>query len=276
MKYKIVADSSANLLSCEGADFSCVPLKIVTDEKEYVDDASLNISAMLSDLEAYQGKSGTSCPSVGDWLEAFGDSEGVFTVSITSSLSGCYNAAVQAREIYLQNHPDRQVCCLDTLSTGPEMALIVEKLQQLVAAGLEFAEIEAQIRDYMHHTHLLFMLESMNNLAKNGRVSPLIAKAVGFLGIRIVGKASSEGTLEPRHKCRGEKKGLEMMVEELRRHDFRGGKARIAHCDNEVGALTLKRLVLERFPEADITIAPLRGLCCFYGERGCIMLGFED
>ena len=131
MNYKIVADSSANLLSCEGADFSCVPLKIVTDEKEYVDDASLNISAMLSDLEAYQGKSGTSCPSVGDWLEAFGDSEGVFTVSITSSLSGCYNAAVQAREIYLQNHPDRQVCCLDTLSTGPEMALIVEKLQQL-------------------------------------------------------------------------------------------------------------------------------------------------
>ena len=276
MNYKIVADSSANLLSCEGTDFSCVPLKIVTDEKEYVDDASLNISAMLSDLEAYQGKSGTSCPSVGDWLEAFGDSEGVFTVSITSSLSGCYNAAVQAREIYLQNHPDRQVCCLDTLSTGPEMALIVEKLQQLMAAGLEFAKIEAQIRDYMRHTHLLFMLESMNNLAKNGRVSPLIAKAVGFLGIRIVGKASSEGTLEPRHKCRGEKKGLEMMVEELRRHDFRGGKARIAHCDNEVGALTLKRLVLERFPEADITIAPLRGLCCFYGERGCIMLGFED
>ena len=52
--------------------------------------------------------------------------------------------------------------------------------------------------------------------------------------------------------------------------------ARIAHCDNEVGALTLKRLVLARFPEADITIVPLRGLCCFYGERGCVMLGFED
>ena len=276
MHYKIVADSSANLLSFSGADFSCVPLKIVTDVKEYVDDAFLDIPSMLSDLEEYTGKSGTSCPSVGDWLDAFGDSEGVFTVSITSNLSGCHNAALQAREIYLQNHPDRQVCCLDSLSTGPEMALIVEKLKELMDKGKEFGQIEAEIRDYMGHTHLLFMLESMDNLAKNGRVSPLIAKAVGFLGIRIVGKASSEGTLEPRHKCRGEKKGLEMMVQELCRHNFRGGKARIAHCDNEVGALTMKRLVLERFPEADVSIVPLRGLCCFYGERGCVMLGFED
>ena len=276
MSYKIVADSSANLLGLDGADFACVPLKIVTDEKEYVDDASLDIPAMLSELEAYKGKSGTSCPSVGDWLEAFGDSEGIFTVSITSSLSGCHNAAVQAREIYLQNHPDRQVCCLDTLSTGPEMALIVEKLKELMEEGKTFCQIEEEIRAYMRQTHLLFMLESMDNLAKNGRVSPLIAKAVGLLGIRIVGKASDEGTLEPRHKCRGEKKGLEMMVEELRRHGFRGGKARIAHCENETGALRLKKLVLEQFPDAQATVIALRGLCSFYGERGCVMLGFES
>ena len=276
MKYKIVADSSSDLLALSGVPFESVPLRIITREREYTDDASLNISQMVEDLHRQTAPTGTSCPNVHDWVSAFGDADRVFAITITSNLSGCHNAALQAREIYLQNHPDRQVCCLDSLSTGPEMALIVEKLKELMDEGKEFGQIEAEIRDYMGHTHLLFMLESMDNLAKNGRVSPLIAKAVGFLGIRIVGKASSEGTLEPRHKCRGEKKGLEMMVQELCRHNFRGGKARIAHCDNEVGALTMKRLVLERFPEADVSIVPLRGLCCFYGERGCVMLGFED
>ena len=275
MNYKIVADSSANLRAFEGIPFASVPLKIVTSEKEYTDDATLDTAAMLADLTAYQGKSGTSCPNVGEWVEAFGDAERIFTVAITSNLSGCYNASVQAKNVYEENFPDRKVCCLDSLSVGPEMVLIAEKLRELIDEGLEFEAIESQIREYMKRTHLLFMLESVDNLAKNGRVSSLVAKAVGFLNIRIVGKASDVGTLQQLHKCRGEKKGIEKIIEEMKAHGFQGGKVRIAHCFNESAANALLEQVKLNFPNIEAEIIPMTGLCSFYAENGSVMIGFE-
>ena len=275
MNVKIVADSSANMLEFAGIPYASVPLKIVTSEREFVDDAALDTGEMLTYIENYKGKSGTSCPSVGDWLEAFGDAEYVFTVAITSNLSGSHNAAVQAKAVYEEQHPDRRVCCLDSLSTGPEMILIVEKLKELIDAGLSFDEVEARIREHMEKTHLMFMLECVDNLAKNGRVSPLIAKAVGFLNIRIVGKASDVGTLQQLHKCRGEKKALETILLEMENHGFTGGVVRINHAHNPAAAQALLELVQSKYPNIEARITPMTGLCCFYAERGSVMIGFE-
>lgn len=275
MEYIIVADSSADLGHMATPGFRSVPLKIVTDEKEFVDDSQLDLDALLDYLAGYKGRSGSSCPSVGDWLEAFGDAEAVFVVAITSGLSGSYNAAVQAAGVYMEQHPDRKVCCLDSLSAGPELALTVEKLQELIGAGLSFEETEIQIRAYMKTTHLLFSLESLNNLARNGRVSTLVAKAAGLLGIRVVGKASSEGTLQPMHKARGENKAMAVIAREIREAGFRSGKVRIDHCRNEAAADALAGLIREDFPDADIKIGLCSGLCSFYAEKGGLLVGFE-
>lgn len=276
MNYKIVADSSCNLLSFPGVDFASVPLKIVTDAKEYVDDEKLDCALMLEELAAYKGRSGTACPNVGEWLEAFGQAEGVFAVAITSSLSGCYNACVQAKEVYEQSYPGKKVSCLDSLSAGPELVLIMEKLRELIGQGLEFEEIDRRIREYMKHSHLMFMLESVDNLAKNGRISPLAAKTVGVLGIRIMGQASDQGTLEQLHKCRGQSRALDTIVREMEAHGYTGGKLRIAHGFNESGAKELQNMIKGRWPQVDSSISPFTGLCSFYGEKGCIMVAFED
>ncbi len=276
MQIKIVADSSSNLRSVPGVDFAAVPLKIVNDQREYTDAPQLDVASMVAELAAYQGKTGTSCPNVGDWLEAFGDSQGVFAVTITSNLSGAYNSALQAREVYLEQHPDRKVCCLDSLSTGPEMVLIVEKLRELIDAGMEFDAIEAAIRAYMKTTHLLFMLESVDNLAKNGRVSPLIAKAVGFLGIRIVAKASDEGTIQQLHKCRNERKGLQTLLAEMEAMGYTGGKVSVAHVCSEALGLTVKELIEQKWPQAQVTVMACGGLCSFYAENGGLLVGFAE
>ena len=275
MNFKIVMDSSSNIFSMDSVSFSSVPLKIITDQKEFVDEPQLNLGEMLSYLASYKGRSGTSCPNIQEWLDAFGNADAVFALTITSSLSGCYNAAVQAKEIYEAEHPGRHVCCLDSLSAGPELVIIAEKLQDLILSGMNFEQIETEIRNYMKNTRLIFTLESLNNMAQNGRVSPLVAKACGLLGIRIVGQASSEGTLQPLHKSRGTAKALKIMITEMKKNGYQGGKVRIVHCQNETAAQEFRNLVKAEFPDCDITSARMTALCSFYAEAGGLMVGYE-
>ncbi len=275
MNFKIVMDSSSNIFSMDSVSFSSVPLKIITDQKEFVDDPQLNLGEMLSYLASYKGRSGTSCPNIQEWLDAFGNADAVFALTITSSLSGCYNAAVQAKEIYEAEHPGRHVCCLDSLSAGPELVIIAEKLQDLILSGMNFEQIETEIRNYMKNTRLIFTLESLNNMAQNGRVSPLVAKACGLLGIRIVGQASSEGTLQPLHKSRGTAKALKIMITEMKKNGYQGGKIRIVHCQNETAAQEFRNLVKAEFPDCNITTARMTALCSFYAEAGGLMVGYE-
>ena len=272
---KIVADSSANLLKLEGIPFASAPLKIITAEREFVDDATLDVAQMVTFFETYKGKSQTSCPNPADWLEAFDNADEVFCVTITSGLSGSYNAAVAAKQMYESENSGKQVCVIDSLSAGPELKLIVEKLQELIEKELPFADICAQIQSYTQKTGLLFMLESLKNLAANGRVSPAVAKIAGLLGIRLVGKASDVGTLEPMDKCRGESKALEKLVSHLQAFGLQDGKVRIAHCQNQAAAEKLQALIAERIPNAQTEISQCLGLCSYYAEKGGLLIGFE-
>lgn len=281
MRYRIIADSSSNiynedsLFSDNKQEYVSVPLKIITSDKEYEDTEGNNTTEMVEDLRHYKGKSGTSCPNVSDWLGAFGDADVIFGVTLTGTLSGCYSAAVQAKNDYIEEHPDAKVLILNSLSTGPEMELIVEKLKDLIDEGQSFENIEKEIKSYMDRTHLLFSLESLKNLVNNGRVNPAVATVAGVLGIRIVGKASDEGTLQPLHKCRREKQMFRIMTKEMRQEGFSGGKVRIAHCMNEKGAELLADIIKENFGECDITIRSCGALCSFYAEKGGLLLGFE-
>lgn len=276
MNYKIVSDSSSNVFTLPGIAYESVPLKICTRAKEYVDNANLNVEEMVEEIRRHSGKSGSSCPNTQEWLGAFEGADAIFALAITSNLSGSCSAAMQAAEAYTAAHPEAKVCVLDTLSTGPEMLLIMEKLCQYISSGMEFEEIEESIRAYMKHTHLFFILKSLTNLARNGRVSPAAATIAGALGISVVGKASDEGTLEMMHKCRGEKKTLRCILKEMKALGYRGGKARIDHCLNPEIADRLKEMLLAEYPGSDVQIGVCGGLCSFYAEKGGFMIGFED
>ena len=125
MKFKIVSDSSADLLTIPSIPFASVPLKIITDKKEYIDDADTDVFEMIADLLKYKGVSKSSCPNIENWLEAFEDAENIFCVTITRNLSGSYNAARIAADEYMEAHKERNVYVVDTLSVGPESTLIM-------------------------------------------------------------------------------------------------------------------------------------------------------
>lgn len=275
MTYKIVADSSADLLSLSQVDFASVPLKITVGEETYVDDACLDTAAMVSALEHFHGRSCTACPGPQDWLEAFGQAERVFCITITSNLSGSCNAARIAAREYEEQHPDRRVFVIDTLSTGPEMALIAQKLQEMILAGRSYESICLEIMAYLSKTKLLFILQSIRNLANNGRVSPALAALMGLLGIRIVGQASDQGTLQQLSKARGDKKALAEALGFMKTLGYQGGRVLIHHCENLPCAESLKKALENLYPKAQIVIDAARGLCSFHAEKGGLLIGFE-
>ena len=274
-KIKIVSDSSSDILTLKDADFSYSPMKIITDEKEFVDDASLDVEDMAEFFNNYKDKSKTSCPAPNDWLEAFGDADDIICVTITSALSGSYNSACTAGRIYESENKGKRVFVLDTLSAGPEITLIIKKLEKYVKDGMEYTQICDNITKYVKRTGLVFMLKSLKNFANNGRVSPIVAKIAGFAGICIVGRASDEGTLEPTHKCRGEERSIETILKDLELLGLKQGKVSIGHCQNEIAALKLKEKIKSKFGTAQIEIHKLRGLCSFYAEKGGLLVGFE-
>ena len=152
---------------------------------------------------------------------------------------------------------------------------VLEKAASAQRGGASFDEVCRVVEELQRHTHLLFSLESMHNLAQNGRISKLAATAAGVLGIRAVGQASAEGTLEMLGKCRGERKTQEFLLQEMERLGYKGGSVRIGHCGNAAFSLELYTELRRRFPNADVRRYPLRGLCSYYAERGGIMMGFE-
>lgn len=275
MKFKIISDSSSDLQSLNSIPFSSVPLKIITDEKEYIDTDTLNVDSMIDDLKKYKGTSKSSCPNASEWLDAFEDYENIFCVAITRNLSGSYNAARIAAEEYMEKHPNRNVFVVDTLSVGPESALIIEKLVLLIENDLDFDEIKEKITEYQKSTHLLFCLESLRNLANNGRVNSAVAKIAGILGIRIVGKASLEGTLELTDKCRGVAKAVSTIINNMIQNGYSGGKVHIHHCQNIEAAQLIQNEIKKIFNNAVAVIRETKALCSFYAESGGLLIGFE-
>ena len=276
MKTKIVVDSSSSLYALPGVDFACVPLKIVTDEQEYLDDGTLDAVAMAETLRTYKGKTSTSCPNVADWLAAYEGAEQIFVVTITGTLSGSYNAALLAAEEYKEEHPEARIFVLDSLSAGPEIRLLAEKARELVNAGLDFDAVCEGLQEYQKHTHLLFSLESLANLARNGRVKPAVAAVARMLGIRVIGQASESGELDVLCKTRGEHGALERIVLELKGHGFTDGKVHIAHCGNPEAAKRLQQMIHAVFHGAQVDVSECGGLCSYYAELGGLMVGFED
>lgn len=271
---KIIADSGADLIDKEER-FKTVPLKIIAGEKEFTDDKNLDVSEMISYLSSYKGKSSTACPGTGDWISAFGEADEIFAITLTSGLSGSYNSAFVAKKEYEESFPERKVYVIDSLSAGPELKLFAERIEEYIKEGLSFSEISEKIEEYKKSTGLLFSLESLKNFANNGRVSKVTARLAGVLGIRIIGKASDGGTLEPLAKTKGNKKALKELSRLIIENGYSGGKVRIDHCKNPDGAEFLKDIFLSEFPDADIIIAETFGLCSYYAEEGGILIAFE-
>lgn len=279
MKWKLLADSGCEVKTLGNLAPDCtyqyIPLKIRIGEEEITDDAQLDVSQLMDKMSRYSGKSSTSCPSVGEWAAAMEDGDNIIAVTISSKLSGSYNACIAAQKMVLAEHPEKKICVIDSLLAGTPLAMLVYKINEYIAKNLSFEEICQKAKDYLSHLKILYVLESMDNLVKNGRVSKWQSTMAGLLNIRIIG-ADDNGQIHLLHKCRGAQKTLATVVGEMGKNGFEKGKVLISHCLNSKTAEQLQSLILKAFPQADIRIIPTNGLCGFYAERGGMIIGYED
>lgn len=277
--FRIIADSSCDLTGLEHISpdilFGRAPLRVIVDDVEYVDTYDLDTRAMMDAVYGFKGKTGSACPSPEEYAELCRDVDEAYIVTISRNLSGSYNSAVLARDLVLAEFPEKKIHVFDSLSAGPELSLIVEKIARLASSGLAFEDVVAQVQEYMTHTALLFQLNSLENLTKNGRVSKMAGMTAKLLGIRMIGIASAVGTVEPLHKSRGTEKTYSLVLQEMRERGFSGGRVVMGHAFQPAGAEMMRQMILKEFPTADITVMPLSGLCCYYAEEGGLLVGFE-
>ena len=281
MKYGIVVDSACDLTGLEqkraqNIDFTRVALKLDIGEQEFVDDLNLNIEEFMDAMYAYKGKTGSAAPSPQEWMNAFEKSEYIFAITITSALSGSYGSAKTAVDLFKEHYPDRKIHLIDSKSTGPGMTLIVHKLTEYMNQDMSFEEIVEKIDAYCNHVNLLFVLKSLDNLVKNGRISKLAGSIAGMLGIKLLGTATPTGDLGVVQKCRGKLTAYNRLIEEMITRGYKGGTVTIAHCFALDTAEYIASCLKEKFPECAIEIMPTSGLCSYYSEQGGILVGFES
>lgn len=280
MNWKIVVDSGCDLRElpnlAPNTIFQNVPLSINVGQTEFVDSADLDTAHMMTEMYAYEGKTSSACPSPEAFAKAMTGADNVLVFTLTSALSGSHNSATLARSLVLEEHPNTQIHIMDSRSASGEIALLALKANDLIAENLTFDAVVKNLVHYQQRTHLLFALARVDNLVKNGRLNKLVGTVVGLLNIRLVGQASQEGTLELLHRCRGQKKAVVAIYDEMKKKGYSGGRVILCHCFNPEVCGELAKRVLQEFPEAEITQLPTSGLCSYYAEQGGLLLGFES
>ncbi|GGV11367.1 DegV family protein [Lactobacillus acetotolerans] len=275
-KVKLILDSSANEQSDESENIQVVPLTLFVNGKEFLDDDKLNIDDFIKNMESSKQAGKTACPSIQEWLDALEGSDEVIIITVTSGMSGSFSSALQAKTMYEDKHPGSHIIVVDSRSAGPEMSIVLHEIERLLKTKIRFVDLDQKIAEYRMHTHLLVILQSLHNLALNGRVNPAIAKLAELLKIDVVGTASQEGKLEPLIKVHGMRRALREVLKRMGTMKYNGKEVIIDQCQNEKDAKILKEKIVAKYPKAKVTIRPSHGLCAFYAEVGSLMVGFAD
>lgn len=276
-KFQIVVDSSSDLFEDHFNDteigFKIVPLTIHVGEKEFVDDVNLDTKDMLDAMHAYSQKSTSSCPPVGKFEEIFLQAENTICLTLSSGVSGTYNAARLAADSAIEKGHNVKV--IDSLSTNGVLCLGVEKCYDLIKQGLSLEEISKQTEDYIRSLTLFIFLDKYDNLIKNGRMSRFSGIIAGVLKIKPI-CSPINGDIKLIEKKRTTSAAIKRMIEMIGEKvaDVKDRTVIISHCYDEETALQIKELVMQSYPVKAIRIMKMRGLACFYALEKGILISF--
>jgi DegV family protein with EDD domain len=278
MKYKIIADSCCDLTAEMKSELnvSLVPLHLMLEDKEFIDDENLSILEYIEEMKKAPTAPRTACPSPEDFIKHFaGDEDNIFIVTLSQELSGTYNSAKVARDIYLENH-DKNIYVFNSRSASVGETLIALKIAELAEAGKDFQEIIIEVERYIDSMETLFLLQSLSHLAKAGRLKSYVAVLASLLAIKPIMGSTKAGTIRLVHKVRGYKKAFLKLIDTIGEEvkDFKDRILGIAHCNCYERAMDLKEKIAVKYNFKKIFIVPMSGLSSTYADDGGIVIAF--
>lgn len=280
MSWALIADSSCNLRgympSAPDTIYRFAPLKVNVGGQEYVDDEALDVAELNRRVAAEESATSSACPSVGEWADRFRSADNVIAITISANLSGSYEAAIMARDIVLEEDGSRNIFIVNSRAAGGKLELLIVALDRYLTEHPDatFNEVTAYICNVEQSSTVLFLLSSYENLAKAGRMPKVAGMLANKLNIRMLGTASSEGTIKVLGPARSQKKAFEKIIGSMRDDGFQGGDVFIDHVFNEKAAEDLAARITAEWPTAKATILPCGGLCSYYAETDGLIIGY--
>jgi DegV family protein with EDD domain len=278
MSYKIIGDSCTDLTTEMkiGDNIKIASLSMQVDDVTVLDDETFDQKMFLELIDKSPNCPKSSCPSPEAYMELFSGDDDVYVVTLSSNLSGSYNSAELAKKLYLEEHPNKNIEIIDSRAASVAQTLIVRKLQEFLNAGKSFHEIVTLIEKFRDEMHTKFVLENLDTLRKNGRLSGLQAIIASALNIKPVMAATKEGTITKLDQARGINKALIKMAEYIEKDAIRPDERTlgIAHCNAYERALFIRDEILKHVPFKDTIIVNTGGISTMYANDGGVIISY--
>lgn len=277
MAIKIIADSSCDLTEelKKELKIEIAPLTLQLGDKTFIDDENLDVHNYVKEMAKCEVAPKTSCPSPDEYMKTYAGPESTFVLTLSHALSGSYNSAVLAKDIFLEEVGNKFIHVFDTLSASAGETLVALKINELGKLNLGDLEIVDRVTKYIKEMKTFFLLESLEHLAKAGRLNPIVAKIANMLSVKPI-MCGEEGNIKLHEKVRGDKKAFQRLVETIGEHgkNLEEKILGIAHCNCLDKALKFKEEVLKKYNFKDIIIVEMGGLSSTYADDGGLVIAF--
>ena len=276
MSYKIIVDSCCELPEelLKSGKFERIPLGLEVGESQVLDDENFNQAQFLKKVAEYPKCPKSSCPSPDRYREAYrAEAEHIYAITLSSHLSGSYNSAVLGKNLYHEKYGDKQIHVVDSESASCGEAQIAMKIMELEEAGLSFEKVVERIEAFRDEMNTYFVLDNLETLRKNGRLTGVKALVASTLSIKPV-MGAEKGTIIQRGQSIGMKKALSKMADLVANEvkDAKNKTLMITHCNAPARAQLVKDMILSKQQFKSVLIMDTRGVSSMYANDGGVIV----
>ena len=278
MSFHIVCDSCTDLTEedLKKGCYTLVPLTLLVDGEEIIDDETFDQADFLAKVAASKESVKSACPAPESYMEAYSKADDIYVVTLSAELSGSYNSAVLGKNLYEEENGTKNIHVVNSRGAATTQVLIARKLNEYASQGMPFEEVVDKIEEYTTSLRTYFVLETLEVLRKNGRLSRLSATIAGALNIKPVMIGTRDGVIQKAAQARGMKKALAKMVEHMgsEGRDLTRRQFVISHCNCYERAVYVKELIKKPLHAEDVDIVDTKGVSSLYACDGGIIVSY--
>ena len=278
MSFHIVCDSCTDLTEedLKKGCYTLVPLTLLVDGEEIIDDETFDQADFLAKVAASKESVKSACPAPESYMEAYSKADDIYVVTLSAELSGSYNSAVLGKNLYEEENGTKNIHVVNSRGAATTQVLIARKLNEYASQGMPFEEVVDKIEEYTTSLRTYFVLETLEVLRKNGRLSRLSATIAGALNIKPVMIGTRDGVIQKAAQARGMMKALAKMVEHMgsEGRDLTRRQFVISHCNCYERAVYVKELIKKHLHAEDVDIVDTKGVSSLYACDGGIIVSY--